>query len=486
MIAIIVYAKYLGPQVSTPIVVSTATATPTGPASGTREPPPPEGPPWTKDIAEGQRLFSNGDLAGAQKKFKDAGDSGSPAAAAVAKVYMEQTRLFAEKPTGQCKVSAFSRPRLATERKADRPAIAPLANGALVTWVDDHERTNSLHAFGVVIDPTGKPTSAVRDLTPEAIEAKQPQLASVSNDRLVLLYWDEKNKEPGVRARLVNGEGNIDQYKGQVVRIGGVRASAFWPAIDKGPEGFWVVWQDDRDHELDYDLYVRHLSNDLEMLSAETRLTDYYAPRGSKFPPARVRYPSVAVSANTLLISYKLENDKEKTHSITRLRIPLALAEKGLEEGTNPARGDRIVGDPSVVSEDRVPADASAIACGNSGCFVVWHVEAGGAMIAKIDPVENKVLWRKKLSDKGGRPALGVNNGMLSVAWYEKPHIKFTVLNDSGPVLPPSTVFCMHEGTNPRPAISGGATPQEWYMAWQDSDVPKGPAEIYASRITCR
>ena len=139
-----------------------------------------------------------------------------------------------------------------------------------------------------------------------------------------------------------------------------------------------------------------------------------------------------------------------------------------------------------MISEERVAADAPAIACGNDGCFVVWHVESGGASIAKIDPIANKVLWRKKLSDKGGRPALGVNNGQVAVAWYEKPYIKFSVINDGGPVLPATSTFRIHDLTVPRPSISAGSTRNEWYMTWQDSDAAKGPSEIYASRLTCR
>jgi hypothetical protein len=231
---------------------------------------------------------------------------------------------------------------------------------------------------------------------------------------------------------------------------------------------------------------VRHLSNDLETLSAETRLTDYVAAPRSKWPPQRVKYPSVAVSANTLIIAYKLENDREKTHSITRMRVPLADAEKGLDESKDAQRGDRVLGDVSMVSEEKVPADAPAIACGEDGCFVVWHVEAGGASIAKIDPIANKVLWRRKLSDKGGRPSLGVNKGQVSVSWYEKPYIKFSIVTDGGPVLPPSSVFRLHEPANPRPSISAGPTKNEWYMTWQDSDQPKGAPEIYAARMTCR
>lgn len=484
-VAIFVWVRFLSPQVFAPVVQSVASAQPTGAPSGQKDVPPLDEPKWVPSIAEGQRLFNVGDFAAAQKKFKEAAEVGGPAGVTVSKVFLDQTKI-AEKVTGPCKVSAFSRPRFSSPKPAERPAIAGISKGALVTWIDDHERPGTNHAYGVVIDPTGKAISPVRDLTPEATQAERPQLAALGADRLVLLYWDEKGKEAGVRARLLDGEGRIDQYKGQVVRVGGTKPGQFWPAIDKGPEGFWVVWQDDRDKENEHDLFVRHLSNDLDTLSPETRLTDYVSPPKSKWPAQRVRYPSVAVSANTLIIAYKLENDREKSRSITRMRVPLADAEKGLDESKNPQREDRVLGDVSMISEEKVNADAPAIACGNDGCFVVWHVESGGASIAKIDPIANKVLWRKKLTDKGGRPALGVNNGQVSVAWYEKPYIKFSVVNDSGPVLPPSSVFRMHEIANPRPSISAGATKNEWYMTWQDADSAKGPAEVYAARLTCR
>ena len=55
-----------------------------------------------------------------------------------------------------------------------------------------------------------------------------------------------------------------------------------------------------------------------------------------------------------------------------------------------------------------------------------------------------------------------------------------------GPVLPPSSVFRMHEISNPRPSIAAGATKNEWYMTWQDADTAKGPPEVYAARLTCR
>lgn len=486
--AIFVWIRSLSPQVFAPVVQSTASAAPTGVNDGAEEAPPFDAPPWMPAISEGQRLFSFGDVAGAHESFKAATDAGVPAS--VARLYTDQTRI-ASKASGPCKVAAFSRPRVTTGRKAERPAIAPISKGALVTWVDDHERSGTYHAYGVVIDPTGKPISPVRDLTPEATQAERPQLAAIGSDRLALVYWDDKGAEAGVRARLLDGEGRIDQYKGQVVRVGGTKAGQFWPAIDRGPEGFWVVWQDDRDKDEQHDLFFRHLSFDLDTLTPEMRLTDYVAPPPKpkpKSPPMRVRYPSVAVVANTLLVAYKLENSHGKTHSIMRMRVPLASAGQGLEESSDPKREHRVLGDVSMVSEEKVSTDAPDIACGNDGCFVVWHEEGGGASIAKIDPIANRVLWRKKLADKGrgGRPALGVNNGQVAVAWYERPYIKFSVVNDGGPVLPPSSVFRIHDPSNPRASIAAGANRNEWYMTWQDSDAPRGASEIYASRLTCR
>ena len=47
-----------------------------------------------------------------------------------------------------------------------------------------------------------------------------------------------------------------------------------WPSIERSPNGFYVVWQDDRDKEGD-DIFLRHLSSDLEVQGNEARLTDY-------------------------------------------------------------------------------------------------------------------------------------------------------------------------------------------------------------------
>ena len=316
---------------------------------------------------------------------------------------------------------------------------------------------------------------------PRRRDAQRPQLTAQSpdSDRTVLLYWDKSGHEQGVRARFLDADGRIDHTNGQSRFIGAARPGDFWPAIDKGPKGFFVVWQDDRDKDKEYDLFVRALSNDLDTIGPETRLTDYYAPAKSKFPPPRVRYPSVAVAANTLLVAYRLEKDNAREHErlIMRLRVPLADLEKnGLEESKDPNRDSREFGDAKPVNEDKAPADAPSIGCGTEGCFVVWHGEAGGAYAAAIDPNVGRVQWRKKFSDKGGRPSIAVKDGQVAISFYEGGRLKMAFLSRDG-VIAPSTLLHTNDSTSstlPRPYLAAGANKNEWTRRMAGLGPPEG------------
>lgn len=490
--AIFVWLRFLNPQVFTPVVQSTATAPPSAVPSGTSglSGPTVDEPKWAPVIAEAQRRFTGGDTQGALSKLQDANAMG-PQAAGIAKVFAEQFRFVAKEATGPCKPVAFARPRIATDKKAERPAIRATPKGMLVTWTDDHEQKDHDHVYGVVLNDTGKAIGPVRDLTPEAADAQRPQLTAQSpdSDRTVLLYWDRSGREQGVRVRFLDSDGRIDQMNGQSRLVGAARPGDFWPSIDKGPTGYFVVWQDDRDKDKDYDLFVRALSNDLDTIGPETRLTDYHSPPKSKTAAPRVRYPSVAVAANTLLVAYRLEKDKERERLIMRMRVPLADLEKnGLDESKDPNRESREFGDAKPVNEDKAPADAPAIACGTEGCFVVWHGEAGGAYAAAIDPNVGRVQWRKKFSDKGGRPSIAVHGGQVAISFYEGGRLKMAFLSRDG-VIAQSTLLRIVEGSGnniPRPSLAPGARKNEWTIAWQDADVPKGSPEVYATRILCK
>jgi serine/threonine protein kinase len=485
--AIFVWLRFLNPQVFTPVLQSTATAPPSAIPSGTAGggAPSTDDPKWVAVIAESQRRFTQGDLNGALAKLQDTNALG-PQAAAIAKVYGDQYRIIAKDAVGTCKPVAFSRPRTSSDRRAERPAIRATPKGMLVTWTDDHEHKDRDHVYGTLLDGTGKALGAIRDLTPEATDAQRPQLTAQSSDseRTVLLYWDKSGRDHGIHVRFLDADGRIDQTNGGNKLIGAARDGDFWPAIDKGPKGYYVVWQDDRDNkDKEYDVFVRALSNDLDTVGPETRLTDYHVPARSKAPVPRVRYPSVAVAANMLLVAYRLDKDKE--HAIMRMKVPLAdLDKNGLDESKDPNRESREFGDAKPVNEDKASADAPQIACGTEGCFIVWHGEQGGAYAAMIDPTAGKVQWRSKI-EKAGRPSIGVSDGQVAMAFYEGGRIKMAYLSRDG-VSKSMTLLRMLDANNPRPSLAAGAAKGEWTLAWQDSDVAKGPPEVYASRIVCR
>ncbi|WP_146651094.1 serine/threonine protein kinase [Labilithrix luteola] len=482
--AIFVWIRFVNPQVFTPVIMSTSSAAPSSAPSGTpKSSPSVEEPKWGPSIGEGQRLFAQGQFGEAQKKFQDAMAVGG-AGAAIGKSFIEQTK-FVEKLNGMCKPTFFARPRLSGDKRAERPSIVATAKGALVSWTDDHEQDKREHVYGVLLDGNGHAVGPIRDLTPEATEAQRPQLVNHSADRSVLMWWDAKGREAGVRARFLDADGRIDASKGQSVLVGAARPGSFWPSIDKGPDGgYFVVWQDDRDK--DDDLFVRRLSNDLDTVSQETRLTDYVAAPKSKAGPPKIRYPSVAVGPSTLIVAYRLDKDRER--SIVRMRVPLSDIDKGgLDEAKDKDKVSREFGDvaPVTPSDDKSAVDAPAVACGAEGCFVVWHVDPAGAFAAMIDPKEGKVIWRKKLGEKSARPSLGVNRGQVAVAYYDAGKIKMSFLSRDG-VTAPSTLLRVYDATSPRPSLAGVPDKNEWYLAWQDQENRMVPSEIYAARIVCR
>jgi eukaryotic-like serine/threonine-protein kinase len=468
-----VWVKHLKVQVLAPLVVSTATAaTPTTTSSSAATGPAIDEPKWGSLISEGQQLFASGDAAGAQKKFKEALDAGG---GSLARAYFDQTKA-AEASKGACKMTQFVRPRYDMRTNASRPAIIQALHGPVMVWTDDHETKDHDHVYSVQLDELGRATSAPRDVTPEASDAQKPSLLA-SGDRLAMLYWDRGGREAGVRARWLDSDGRI---AGASSAVGALRSGHFWPAFDKTPDGFVVVWQDDRDHE-NADLFYRKLNAELEPQGNEVRLTDYTGPTLAK--ASQVRVPSVAVASNAIFVTYKLE--RESQHYVMRMRIPLddmTLA-RGLEEPTlGKLRKDRELGDVKVINEDKLPADAPVVACGSEGCFVAWHGEQGGSNVALVEPAQGKVLWRKKLSTTGGHPSLGVGeNGQTMISWFDKGWVRLATVTRDG--VGKDSAFARVTGEPPRPWIAPGKKAGEWLVAWEDFDGSR--SEVEAAKVVC-
>jgi serine/threonine protein kinase len=480
--AYITWSRVLRPQILTPVVESKAatlpSATATTPDGSILSTPTPDEPRWSLLMSEAQKLFSEGNVDAAIKKLREAQEQGAGLAA---KSLHDQMR-SGNTSHDPCRLAAVSHPRIGVAGSAERPAVAATSKGAVVAWSDDHEQATHDHLYTVLLDPTGRPTSKPRDVTPEGNHVVRPTLLSVG-DRVVLLYWDKGGREPGVRVRWLDDEGVISGASRLV--MAGPRTGNFWPVIEKAPDGFFVAWQDDRDKEGD-DIFLRRLGAGLEPLGSEIRVTDYLSVgKGA----AHARVPSIAFANNTLLVVYRVE--RAKSALIQRLMLPLSMEELtgvGLEDKAlnTPAkdRRERTLGTPVIVNEDRAPADAPAVACGREGCFVAWHGEQGGAYAALIEPIGGSVVWRKKFSAQGGHPTLAVNGeGQVMTAYYEQGRVKVALITKSG-VGTPSTAGRV-TGDQPRPWLSAGTAKGEWYVTWQDQEGTNRTEPIVA-RIGCR
>jgi eukaryotic-like serine/threonine-protein kinase len=439
---------------------------------------PPEMPRWMPAIEEGQRLVAGGDADGAMRNFKEALDNG---AGPVARSFLDQVKLGTT-TTGPCKMMSFSHPRFGYGGNVGRPAVAVTSKGAVVAWTDDHEQPGHDHVYSVLVDASGRPTSRARDLTPEADDAMRPSLLA-AGERVVLLFWDKSGREPGVRVRWLDEDGRIG---GMSAAVGAGKAGLFWPTIDRAPDGtFWIAWQQNlqnqpnADKEGD-DVVLRHLDVELKPLGPDIRATDYQPDKGK---PLRISAPTAAVSSANLFLAYSLERDKE--HLIERMRLPLGsplLADQP-DARTGLPKGKTELGETSVVNEDRIGGDYPAVACTKDACYLVWHEIDKGAQAALLDPVKGTLLWRKRVTQRGGHPAVASTaEGQAEVVFYEAGRVRMASISRDG--VGTTSTFAKVTGDQPRPWIAPGLARGEWHVAWLD--VEAGHTEAFVARMQCR
>jgi serine/threonine protein kinase len=432
-----------------------------------------EQPKWMATIEDGQRLLTSGDVDGALRRFKESADSGG---GTTARSFFDQVKLGTA-TAGPCKMVALAHPRVGYSGSAGRPAAAMTAKGTVVAWTDDHELPGHDHVYGVLVDATGRATSGIRDLTPEADYAMRPELVTIA-DRTALLFWDKSGRQPGVKARWLDAEGRIS---GQITDVGASKAGMFWPSVDASPDGsgFWIAWQSsDKDGD---NVYLRHLDADLAPEGVEMLATSYEVGKGRVAPKAAE--PSVAVSSTNVFLSYSLEREHE--HDVDLLRLPLASTswQSGLPE-KSPVKGDRELGEVVVANDDKLGGEFSTVACARDACFLAWHeIEKGGAQAALIDPVHGTVLWRKRFAPHGGHPAVATSReGLAAVAYYEAGRLRIASISRDG--VGASSTFARASGDMPRPWIVAGGQRGEWLVSWLDLEA--GHAEPLMARLQCQ
>ena len=147
-----------------------------------------------------------------------------------------------------------------------------------------------------------RPSGAARDVTPEGGSVARPQLFAVG-DRVALIYADLKGAEAGIHARWLDAEGRIaGPARAITARKPNQNAS---PTIARAPDGtFWAAWEDDRQADSS-DLYLRHLSAELEPIGNELRATDY-VPRPQT---SRARSFPVGIAGGFLNVAFRFERE---------------------------------------------------------------------------------------------------------------------------------------------------------------------------------
>ncbi len=433
--------------------------------------------PWRPMVGEAQQLVAQDNLKGAAKVLADAFEKGG---SGVPKTLREQAQVaLAIDAKAPCRVTGLARPRtydLATATPkyvgAGRPSIAVGSRGPLMTWTDAHE--GSEHAYAVALDPAMRNAGDPIDVTPEGAAIGRPELLAVG-EKYVLTYWDSRGGEAGVHVRWIDADGRIG---GPSVAVAPYKAGNFWPSLARlGDGSFFVAWTNEGDADSE-DLFLRALSPSLDPVGEITRATDLVAS-GSK---PRVRIPAIAASKEALHVSYRLERDPLRL--IQNQRMLVSEAKKGLGDGKLGPRGDRFLGESALVNTDKAKADGPSLACGDAGCFVVWHGEqSGGASAAYLDPGKATPLWRRKFSRLGAHPAVSVApSGQAQIAWYERGGVMVAAINRDGVGTP--TKIARVLGDQPMPSIAPGGKPGEWYVAWLDFEI--GHLEPYAARVVCK
>ncbi|WP_437568742.1 protein kinase domain-containing protein [Sorangium sp. So ce542] len=465
------------PVVSAPSSSASAAAVPAR-ADAQAEP---AGLQWPPLVAQAQESIAAGDLKAALRLLRDAQEKGNHP---VPRTLIEHLQVALKDASGKapCQLTGLARPRthdLVREGGraigASRPSISLGPRGAVITWTDSHEGTE--HAYTAALDSAMRPSSPALDVTPEGRAIGRPELTT-AGDRLVLTYWDGKGPEAGVYVRWLDASGRIDGPAMMVARF--PRGGNSWPSLARAPEGFVIAWSDDGDNASSEDLFLRRLSPNLDPVGEIIRLTDV-TPTGPSKP--RVRLPSIAVTSDVMHLAFRFDRDPMRV--IQYMRLPLASADKGLPPAAPGKRADRALGELSLVNSDRARSDSPSLACGAAGCFVVWHGEApiGGASAAYIDPAKGQPLWRKRFSKTGARPSIAIApSGQAQLVWFEQGRMLTASINRDGIGAP--TKFARVSGDQPAPAISPGAKPGEWYVAWLDYEA--GHLEPYAARIQCR
>ncbi|HEU4408775.1 MAG TPA: protein kinase [Polyangiaceae bacterium] len=469
------------PAANLPATASAAAAGSSGPSFDSTPPLPARPtsvPRWVTLVQSGQGQVSQGELDGALRTFREALEvNANPQARAIA-----DHAAAALGNKGPCRLSGLGRlrPHSMTTGVVGRPQLVKTNRALLALWTDDHEGPKKDHAYAVALDGALRPLTTPIDLTPEA-EDVGAFAARAVGERVALMFTDTRGARPGLFLRWLDGDGRIDAPSALVAPA---RAAPSLPSIaSEGPELLWAVWEEERDGD-SLDLMARKFDA-RGPAGPEARLTDFLGRLSG--PRTRATQPSVAATAGTLHLLFRLEREAARTVQ----HMAVIDAERSLGTGIvsppHGARVDRTLSPLHSLTADRSEKnDTPALACDALACFATWHVEragGGGAYAAYLDPKTGQMIWRKRFATVGGRPALAMGPpGVARLAWFEQGRVRTAMISREG--ISPASALARVSGTDlPPPSVVMGSEANDWAIGWLDLEA--GRLEPYALRATC-
>ncbi len=379
--------------------------------------------------------------------------------------------------TGPCKLTALGRPRpFDVTDHASRPSIATTNAGVIVSWVDGHDDKTRRQAFTTLLDANLQRASAVRNVAPESMNARFPQLLP-AGDRMVLLYWDGLAAEPGVFVRQLDAEGRIT---GPVRRVAPVGRGEYSPTLARAEDGtYWTVWEDDATDGAE-NLLARHLDAGLSPIGNTIRLTSLRPNRNGR--PAAYK-PSLAISHGHVHVVFTLR--KGTSRRVYLLQLPLTSPELqsgvALRPGKAPLK-DTFVGHVRALGREGSSSDDARVSCTKDACIAVWADDKDGIAAAYLEPQTGESLWRREIAPRGTKPSLATTPLVGAVAYYENSRLRLATVTRDG-VSAASTLGKV-SGIQPNPELVPSARANEWMMAWRDYE--SGHFEAVVARATCR
>jgi hypothetical protein len=389
-----------------------------------------------------------------------------------------------EKQPGPCRLSGIGHPRAfdsATESSA--PWMVETAAGLMLTWADrdaDQETTQTRFAL---LDDSLRRISPITNLTPEASQARDPQLV-VSGEHLGIGFSDFEGSRPGAYTRLLNADGSIKSAPELLSTS--IAKHAYNLALAADTDGsYWAVWVEPSRDKV-FDIVVSRLGADLRPQGKPVAVTGYATPSKGKTQADR---PAIAVTDKLVLVSYTLRRNNKQQLMLLRVAKDKLKGGVGVVPDDRTAapgdeESDRFLGQALPLSDVPGNHDQSVIRCDEHGaCYVAWDDAQNAGFVAAIAE-DGRIVWRKKLAAGSARPGIELNGTNGLVGWYENKRVQVAPLSAAG-VGEASAVGRISAVLQQPPPLLVAAKkkPGRWYVAWRGYEA--AVQEPFIARTDC-